>query len=88
MIKDTEFYTHFKFINRAKDELINFDGKTSINQPTGHFFYDPWVVKDEYKDSIWEMVLNTLELPHGEARLIILQPGETYMAHEIGRAHV
>ena len=81
MLKETTYYVHFKFINRAKDELINFDGKTALNQPTGNFFYDPWILKDEYRGSIWETILNTLEVPQGEARIIVLQPGETYMAH-------
>ena len=81
MLKETEYYVHFKFLNRAKDELINFDGKTALNQPTGNFFYDPWILKDEYRGSIWETILNTLDLPQGEARIIVLQPGETYMAH-------
>lgn len=81
MIKETEYYVHAKFLHRAASEVINFDGKTALNQPTGHFFYDPWVIKDEYRNSIWETILNTLEFSYGEARLIVLQPGETYMAH-------
>lgn len=81
MIKETSFYVHAKFLNLAKNESIHFDGKTSINSPTGDFFYDPWVIKEEYKGTVWETILNTLEVPYGEARIIILKPGESYMAH-------
>ncbi len=81
MIKETNFYVHFKFINRAKDEVVHFQGKTPFNQPTGDFFYDPWVISDRYRGTIWETILNTLDVPHGEARLIVLGPGESYMAH-------
>lgn len=60
----------------------NFDAvKTSINQPTGNFFYDPWEIKLEFKGTIWEKLLKSLPGPHGEARVIVMQPGTTYMSH-------
>lgn len=61
---------------------VDFDNfKTSINQPTGNFFYDPWEIKLEFKDSVWEKLLTSLPAPCGEARVIIMPPGTTYMAH-------
>lgn len=81
MIKQTGFYVHAKFLNRAISEVKNFSGRTTFNQPHNSFFYDQWSIKDEFRGSIWEILLNTLSVPHGEARLIVLQPGETYLAH-------
>ena len=81
MIKETDFYVHFNLMNTAKNFINQFDNKTALNQPTGNFFYDPWVIKEEYQGTIWEKILNTLDVPQGEARLIILNPGESYMAH-------
>ena len=34
--------------------------KTPINEPTGSFFYDNWNIKEEYKNTPWATVLNTL----------------------------
>jgi hypothetical protein len=55
--------------------------KTTINQPTGDFFYDPWVLKDEYKGTVWETLYNSLPVTKGEARIIILDPGHCYQTH-------
>jgi len=55
--------------------------KTTINQPTGDFFYDPWILKDEYKGTVWEALYNSLPVTKGEARIIILDPGQCYQEH-------
>jgi hypothetical protein len=55
--------------------------KTIINQPTGSFFYDPWVIKDEYKGTVWETLYNTLPVTKGETRIIILDPAHCYQIH-------
>jgi len=55
--------------------------KNTINQPSGDFFYDPWTLKPKYKGSVWEYFLDSLPEVKGEARVIILEPGTTYMAH-------
>lgn len=54
---------------------------TVLNEPTGDFFYDKWKIKDLYKDTIWEQVLDSLPMSIGQARIIKLGPGESYMAH-------
>jgi len=56
-------------------------GKTTINKPTGNFFYDPWELNDEYKDTVWQTLYDSLPLPKGEARLIVLGPGQCYQSH-------
>lgn len=68
------------------DAPINLDSsfsllKTTVNQPTGNFFYDPWVIKPEFENTMLDRVLAALPRPIGEARLINLEPGTTYMAH-------
>ena len=55
--------------------------KTSINRPTGNFFYEGWTISDEFLGTHWEKILKTLPMEIGEARVIKLSPGETYMAH-------
>ena len=55
--------------------------KTTINQPTGNFFYDPWTLKDEYKGTVWETLYNSLPASKGEARIIILDPAHCYQTH-------
>jgi len=55
--------------------------KTTINQPTGDFFYDAWVLKDEYKNTVWEKLYNSLPTTKGEARIIILDPNQCYQIH-------
>jgi hypothetical protein len=55
--------------------------KTTINQPTADFFYDPWILKDEYKGTVWETLYNSLPVSKGEARIIILDPNQCYQTH-------
>lgn len=66
----------------CKDFVYNFqDFKTSINQPTGNFFYDPWEIKQEFKDSCLANVLGVLDFPIGEARIIALESKCCYTQH-------
>jgi len=61
-------------------ETNNF--KTSLNCPTGSFFYDPWVIKEEFKGTVWETILNSLQVDAiGEARIIKLDIERCYTAH-------
>jgi len=54
---------------------------TVLNEPTGNFFYDKWEIKDLFKDTVWQQVLDTLPYTIGQARIIKMEPGESYMAH-------
>jgi len=56
-------------------------GSTVLNEPIGDFFYDSWKIKDLYKDTIWQQVLDTLPMSIGQARIIKMEPGDSYMAH-------
>lgn len=75
--------TSYKVDKRIIKEIALFDAETkhSLNQPTGDFFYDPWLIKPEYKGTVFEELLNTLPDPHGEARLITLKSGTCYFSH-------
>ena len=52
-----------------------------LNQPTGNFFYDPWEIKEVYKGTGWGEILDTLPYTIGQARVIKLDPGKSYLAH-------
>ena len=68
-------------IEQALKEHPVTDEAIVLNQPTGDFFYDTWTIKDLYKDTIWQQVLDTMPMSIGQARIINLAPGESYMAH-------
>lgn len=68
-------------LDEAQGSIPSVESKLTINQPTGNFFYDPWEVKEEFKGTVWETLLNTLPLDIGEARIIALAHGTTHMSH-------
>ena len=76
MLERTEYKANVK-----QFKIIAFEDKMVLNQPTGNFFYDPWELKEEFKGTMWEKLLKTLPVDQGEARLIKMKPGTTYMAH-------
>ncbi len=63
-----------------KEHPVTGEG-TVLNEPTGNFFYDTWKIKDLYKDTIWQRVLDTMPMSIGQARIIKMEPGDSYMAH-------
>lgn len=86
MITLTKYSVKDLVLKQAQDSLPhlgNDDKKMSLvlNEPTGNFFYDPWEVKTEFKNTVWETILNSIPGPIGEARLIQLQHGTCYMSH-------
>jgi len=81
MLIPTNYTTDPKLFQEACSQLPKAGMKTTINQPTGNFFYDPWELKEEYKGTIWETLYNSLPVVKGEARIIILDPGQSYTAH-------
>ena len=77
--------TFKKIQNQAAIDFLSSENsakfKTTINQPTGDFFYDPWEIKQEFKNTIYEEALTSLNANIGEARFIILKPGSCYHSH-------
>jgi hypothetical protein len=81
MIKQTPYAVPKNLINLAK-ETTSFDiFRNSINRPGGNFFYDPWIIKSEFENSVWNDILKTLPYPVGEARIIVLKQNDCYSSH-------
>jgi hypothetical protein len=81
MLTPTNYTTDTTLFQEACSQLPEGGMKTTINQPTGDFFYDPWIIKDEYKGTVWEKLYNSLPVVKGEARIIILDPNQCYQIH-------
>lgn len=81
MLTPTNYTVNPDLFQKACFHLPTGAMKTTINQPTGDFFYDPWIIKDEYKGTVWETLYNSLPVVKGEARIIILDPGQCYQIH-------
>lgn len=80
MITASKFICPDGLISKALNNQLT-DQRVSLNEPTGDFFYDPWIIKEEYKNTVWEQILNSLDTPVGEARIIKLDSGKSYYAH-------
>lgn len=79
MLKKTDYSVDTNII----DICVGYaqDGKLALNRATGNFFYDPWEILPEYKDTAIETALDALPFPIGEARLVKLDPGKCYFSH-------
>lgn len=55
--------------------------RCDINQPTGHWLYDPYEIKDKWEGSAFDDFLQKLSFPVGEVRLMKLGPGTSYRSH-------
>jgi len=80
MLSPTNFTVSTEWFQELYDITANQVMKTVINEPTGNFFYDPWVIKKEYVGTVWEKLLKPLS-NIGEVRKIVLEPGQCYQAH-------
>jgi hypothetical protein len=76
MLTDTNISINFNLSNFSWE-----NNKTALNYPTKDFFYDPWKIKDEYKNTEIEKILSYFPNDIGEARIIILEPGKSYFSH-------
>jgi hypothetical protein len=81
MIEKTKYSIDTKLLHEAINQLPDIDFKLTINQPRGRFFYDPWEIKPNFKNTIWDIILQSLPNEIGEARLIKLMPGVCYWSH-------
>jgi hypothetical protein len=81
MLTPTNYITNPNLFQEACRHLPEDGMKTTINEPTGNFFYDPWMLKNEYKGTVWETLYNSLPVIKGEARIIILDPNQCYQRH-------
>jgi hypothetical protein len=81
MLTKTAYTVSTDLLQQAIDCLPNNDFRLAINQPTGNFFYDPWEIKPEYKDTVWNILYQSLPTTAGEARIVNLAPGTCYQVH-------
>jgi hypothetical protein len=81
MLTNTPWSVKMTSIQDALAQLPAEGTRTTLNKPTGNFFYDPWTIADEYKGTVWSEILSTLPTSIGEARVIKLDPGTTYYCH-------
>jgi len=81
MLSKTNYTVDTSLFREACDQLPSQDMKTTINCPTGNFFYDTWELKEEFKGTVWETLYNSLPITKGEARIIILDPAHCYQTH-------
>lgn len=81
MLTLTQYNISNEILQEAKLSVPCDSGKLTINMPTGRFFYDPWQIKEEYQNTVWDKILKTLPFDIGEARLIVLEGGHCYQSH-------
>jgi hypothetical protein len=81
MLTPTNYTVDTSLFQEACNSLPKEGMKTTINYPIGNFFYDAWELKDEYRGTVWELLYNSLPVIKGEARIIILDPGQCYQIH-------
>ena len=81
MLVPTHYTISDDLLQEAFNSLPDIDSRLALNEPSGSFFTDHWVIKPEFKGTVWEQVLDSLEEPKGEARLIKMGPGECYPSH-------
>lgn len=82
MLQKTAYKVPQKTIQGSNHFLDGFtDFKTSINEPTGDFFYDIWKIKSQFKDTVFETLLSALPSNIGEARIVKLNSGNCYLQH-------
>lgn len=81
MLITTNYTVTDKILQDAIDDLPKIDSRLALNEPTGSFFNDPWVIKPEFVGTVWETILDSLAEDKGEARLIKLAQGVCYPSH-------
>lgn len=81
MLEPTNYTISQDLLQEAITSIPNLDSRLALNQPTGRFFNDPWKIKPEFKGTVWEKILDSLQESKGEARLIKLVQGECYPSH-------
>lgn len=81
MLQQTPYIVSEEILQQARLCMPDIDCKFVLNEPTGKFFYDPWNIKADFRDTVWARILDIIPEHKGEARLIKLCPGECYPSH-------
>lgn len=80
MLTKTPYTAPLDKITQAT-EVFDEAKKYDLTEPTGSFFYDPWKLKEEYRNTVWEDILCSLQVNFGQARVIVLSGGSGYYQH-------
>ena len=56
-------------------------GRCAINRPTGNWLYDPYEIKEEWRDTEFERLAEDLPVVVSEIRLMKLEAGAVYRSH-------
>lgn len=80
MLRKTDYTVDLDLIESVCNDVFSL-GKHTLTKPTGDFFYDAWKIKDEYRDTAWENIMCQLDVPWGEARLIVMESPSCYTQH-------
>lgn len=81
MLTPLNYQVSKDLLDIAVNNLPSVDSRLSLNKPKGRFFYDPWEIKKEFENTVWQKILETLPHPIGEARLIKLATQSCYTGH-------
>jgi len=81
MIFLTPYSVDQTLIKDAVASIGSFDHKQTLNVPSGDFFYDSWSLKEEFINTPWQKILDSIKEPIGEARIITLESGTNYYSH-------
>lgn len=81
MINSTDYRCAKELIEKSLLFLNELENPTTLNEPTGDFFTDPWQLKSEFLGTVWEEILSTLDTSFGQARIIRLEPASCYHSH-------
>lgn len=80
MLRQTAYSIDTNIIDSLLPDIFD-NGKHDITYPTGNFFYDPWELKPEFKNTPWEELWNSLPGDKGQARVIIMDSPSCYTQH-------
>jgi len=82
MLKKTEYKFDLEPLKKLL-ESVKWDDRNrcNLNQATGHWLYDPYVICEEWKDTAFDSLLHSIPYPIGEARLMKLDSQKCYRAH-------
>jgi hypothetical protein len=56
-------------------------GRAAINEPTGHWLYDPYKIKDQWRGTEFETLAEEMPVGVSEIRLMKLEAGAVYRSH-------
>jgi hypothetical protein len=56
-------------------------GRCAINEPTGHWLYDPYKIKDQWRGTEFERLTEEIPVAVSEIRLMKLEAGAIYRSH-------